>query len=228
MSLLTASLREAESGVTFQEENISTAGHNKMSSTPGLMATRGATAGRGETMIVTPPSKSWKETEQSAIIVAPVGTMEASGLPESIRRMAKVDLLDPKEIFSNPDFVPLQLVKKRSPEFFLIELKGGIELIYCDIGPAEAFLKPLTDLLFHNKVVGREQQAKMAMLKRGKFIAHVFRRESKNSNTAMLKGDGSNYKRTCLVRYVGPKGSSKAEQKEVLLMLQEVSTKGRH
>ena len=192
-----------------QEEETGGAGLNM--SVKGAIAsttTVGADEGR---MVVTPPSKS-------------MALSKISGLLQG-GRSSKVDFLDPEEIFNNADFVPLELVKKRTPEFFLIELKGGIELIYCDNGPVEAFLKPLTDLLFHNEVGGRELQKKMAMLKRGKLIAHVFRRESKNSNMAMLKGDGSNYKRTCLLRYVGSNGRSKTGQKEVLLMLREVSKK---
>lgn len=203
--------REVDSVVMTQEEETGGAGQNMMS-VKGATASTTVRAEEGR-MIVTPPSKSTTEIGH-----------KVSGLLQG--RSRKVDFLDPEEIFSSADFVPLELVKKRSPEFFLIELKGGIELIYCDNGPVEAFLKPLTDLLFHNEVGGRELQKKMAMLKRGKLIAHVFRRESKNSNMAMLKGDGSNYKRTCLLRYVGSNGtSSKADQKEVLLMLREVSKK---
>jgi hypothetical protein len=201
-------VREVDSVIMTQEEETGGAGQN-ISVKEGATAstTVGAEEGR---KIVTPPSKS-------------LALSKISGLLQG--RSRKVDFLDPKEIFNNADFLPLELVKKRAPEFFLIELKGGIELIYCDNGPVEAFLKPLTDLLFHNEVGGRELQKKMAMLKRGKLIAHVFRRESKNSNMAMLKGDGSNYKRTCLLRYVGSNGRSKADQKEVLLMLREVSKK---
>jgi hypothetical protein len=200
-------VREVDSITMTQEEETGGAGENMSVKGATASTTVGAEEGR---MIVTPPSKS-------------LALSKISGLLQG--RSRKVDFLDPKEIFNNADFVPLELVKKRTPEFFLIELKGGIELIYCDNGPVEAFLKPLTDLLFHNEVGGRELQKKMAMLKRGKLIAHVFRRESKNSNMAMLKGDGSNYKRTCLLRYVGSNGRSKADQKEVLLMLREVSKK---
>ena len=200
-------VREVDSVIMTQEEETEGAGQNMSVKGATASTTVGAEEGR---MIVTPPSKS-------------LALSKISGLLQG--RSRKVDFLDPKEIFNNADFVPLELVKKRTPEFFLVELKGGIELIYCDNGPVEAFLKPLTDLLFHNEVGGRELQKKMAMLKRGKLIAHVFRRESKNSNMAMLKGDGSNYKRTCLLRYVGSNGRSKADQKEVLLMLREVSKK---
>jgi hypothetical protein len=169
-----------------------------------------------EKIVVTPPRKTIGKKVRTEDDMIPVGKSAFASTGKN------VDFVSPSDLFTD-DFVPLELVKKRLPEFFLVKLKGGLEVIYCDNGSMEGFIKPLTDYLFVNKLEGREYQTRKFMVSKGKLIGHVFRRESKGNNTAMLKGDGSKYKRTLLLCYTGPNGSSKSDQEQVLMMLKEVS-----
>jgi hypothetical protein len=115
-----------------------------------------------------------------------------------------------------------------NPEFFCLDLRGGLQLISCDQGPNEGFIQPFTALYFHANKDDRDAQRRLSYLKETtKIIAMVPRRKSRLINEPIMKPPGKGdtgvprFKKCYLVRFC-PTGSSEKDTEAALLAITEV------
>jgi hypothetical protein len=122
------------------------------------------------------------------------------------------------------------------PEFFLLRLQAGLELIYCDQGAGEAFLNPIIHTLFN---VNSKDKVGIKMRNELQEKTHILcvasRRKSRQINEPITKPAGSgnnpttnndsskNFKKIYLLRYCGTTGSTQQQQHTALEALAQVS-----
>ena len=114
------------------------------------------------------------------------------------------------------------------PEMFVIELQGGIELIYCNQGNSEAFVQPLVNAFFQ---VPPENKTAVALRKelveKTQILCVVPRRVSHKENVPQTKpaqnGTTTVYKKMYFVRYPGYSLNNNETRRNVLETLADVS-----
>jgi hypothetical protein len=113
-------------------------------------------------------------------------------------------------------------------ELFCLDLRGQIQLIWCDQGSNEGFLQPFSALYFHSNPNDREAQRKVQELRKiTKIIAMVPRRKNRIENEPIMKPPGkgdngvSRFKKCYLVRFC-PLGSCAEEKEAALCAIAEV------
>lgn len=139
---------------------------------------------------------------------------------------------NPTRIMSMIAYLPNKMIPSNflgtGPEFFMIRLKGNLELIYCDQGSNEGFLKGLMDTLFQVKP-GNLAQEKIRddLVAKTNILCVVPRRKSHSENVPQLKnadnGSAVKYKKMYFVRYPGIAINNNVTRLGVLQTLASVS-----
>lgn len=123
--------------------------------------------------------------------------------PEGVAKYAM------KNSILGPDTVPVDLCGAH-PELFVESLQGNIDIVWCDDSKKEGFIDPFMKAYF--KYNAKDPNAvklfQRLQKKTGIFVA-VSRRESKDSNQAMMKegSHGGLFKLTYFVRIRGSSSS---------------------
>lgn len=150
-------------------------------------------------------------------------------IPKRSKKSHREDVEEPN--FSMISCLPESLIPSyfvgTQPELFVIQLRGGLELIYCNQGSNEGFLQPLISALF--QVSPGDQsgiQIRNNLCKKTKILCAVPRRESREENTPQLKTSESNgsvkYKKLYFVRYPGITANGGGSRRQALETIAQV------
>ena len=128
------------------------------------------------------------------------------------------------------DQAPVYMVGS-SPELFLVQLRGGIDLIYCNQGAEEGFVHSFVEPYFYNGVKDSVPTERFKHL-RGQtgIFAMVARRKSRVENVPQFKiqdGKVTQYSKCYFVRMSGANGGSDTERMAVLRAMKTVSCASR-
>lgn len=141
--------------------------------------------------------------------------------------------LDFEMLTEIPPAVPPSYFVGNTPEWLLIRLQGGVELIYCDQGKAEAFINPVIQQLFKAGPTDKAAiNIRTELQQKTGILCCVARRKSREEDEPALKHAHANahntygnaqFKMTYFVRFCGQTRNTIQQRRFALETLAEVS-----